>query len=80
MAQARHLTIATSSPATLTAARLRVAILVAALVLWELVAASGLLFRDVVPSFLKISSCNTRNMGAAERTGRTEAEVITPLR
>ena len=37
-------------PALSPVTRLRIAIIVAVLVIWELVAASGLLFRDVVPS------------------------------
>ncbi|MGZ5835408.1 MAG: hypothetical protein ACXWJ5_04300, partial [Xanthobacteraceae bacterium] len=34
--------------------RLRIAIIIAVLVLWEATAASGLLYRDVVPSLLAI--------------------------
>ena len=43
------------APATGSVWRLRVIILVVVLALWELLSASGLLFRDVVPSLVKIS-------------------------
>ena len=56
MAQTGHLTQAPSvagpwlSPVT----RLRIAILVTIVAVWEAVAASGLLFRDVVPSLFTV--------------------------
>ena len=51
MAQTGHLTRAplAARPMLSAVTRLRVAIIVTVVVLWEAVAASGLLFRDVVP-------------------------------
>ena len=44
-----------NAPATGSVWRLRIIIIVVVLALWELLSASGLLFRDVVPSLVKIS-------------------------
>ena len=56
MAQTGHLTAAprAAEPWLSPVTRLRVMIIVTVVVVWEAVAASGLLFRDVVPSFLTI--------------------------
>ena len=40
--------------------RLRIVLLVALVLIWEAVAASGLLFRDVVPSLLAIGQTAAR--------------------
>ena len=45
---------------------LRVAIVIAVLVLWEAVSASGLLFRDVVPSLGAISRALVKLLGTSE--------------
>ena len=55
MAQTGHLTAAPAAAPTISpVTRLRIALIVAIVVIWEAVAASGLLFRDVVPSLLVI--------------------------
>jgi len=56
MAQTGHLTAAprAAEPWLSPVTRLRIMIIVTVVVVWEAVAASGLLFRDVVPSFLTI--------------------------
>jgi ABC-type nitrate/sulfonate/bicarbonate transport system permease component len=56
MAQAGHLTgsWATRGPWPGPVTRLRIAIIVTIIVVWELVAASGLLLRDVVPSIVVV--------------------------
>ena len=57
MAQTGHLIDAprTAAPLLAPVTLVRVAIIAAVLVIWEAVAASGLLFRDVVPSLLVIA-------------------------
>jgi ABC-type nitrate/sulfonate/bicarbonate transport system permease component len=56
MAQTGHLTRApqATGPLLSPVTRLRIVIVLTIVVVWEAVAASGLLFRDVVPSLLKI--------------------------
>src|SRR5215813_2321131 len=56
MAETGRLTLpAAGRPAFNAVTVLRIAIIVAVLVVWEAVAASGLLYRDVVPSLFAIS-------------------------
>lgn len=62
MAQTRQMIGAPSWPGW-TVGRLRVAIVMTALIVWELIAASGLLFRDVVPSFLRIGAAFGQLLG-----------------
>jgi ABC-type nitrate/sulfonate/bicarbonate transport system permease component len=49
-------TLAANPSITHSIVKLRLAIILAALALWEALSASGLLFRDVVPSLLKIGA------------------------
>jgi NitT/TauT family transport system permease protein len=62
--------------------RLRVVIVVAILVVWEAVAASGLLYRDVVPSLTAIASALIKLLANSEfywHLGVTASEVGTGL-
>src|SRR5262249_55015805 len=62
--------------------QLRIAIIVAVLVVWETVAASGLLYRDVVPSLLAIGRALVKLLSAPEyywNLGVTAGEVGTSL-
>jgi ABC-type nitrate/sulfonate/bicarbonate transport system permease component len=57
-------------------------IVVAIVVVWEAVAASGLLFRDVVPSLVKIAAALGRMLVNAElysNLGTTAFEVVVAL-
>jgi ABC-type nitrate/sulfonate/bicarbonate transport system permease component len=57
MAETGRLTLPAQQPSWTRVSRvtqLRIAIIVAVLVIWELVSASGLLYRDVVPSWIAI--------------------------
>jgi ABC-type nitrate/sulfonate/bicarbonate transport system permease component len=61
---------------------LRIAIILAVLVLWEAVSASGLLYRDVVPSLLAIGRALTKLVANPEyywNLGVTAGEVGTSL-
>jgi len=61
---------------------LRIAIIAALLVIWEAVAASGLLYRDVVPSLLAIGQALVKLLSNAEyywNLGVTAGEVGTSL-
>src|SRR5262245_53121335 len=61
---------------------LRIAIILAVLVLWEAVAASGLLYRDVVPSLLAIGRALVKLLSNPEyywNLGVTAGEVGTAL-
>jgi NitT/TauT family transport system permease protein len=62
--------------------RVRIMIVVAIVVVWEAVAASGLLFRDVVPSLVKIAAALGRILVNAElysNLGTTAFEVVVAL-
>jgi NitT/TauT family transport system permease protein len=62
--------------------QLRIAIILAVLVIWEAVAASGLLYRDVVPSLLAIGRALAKLLSAPEyywNLGVTAGEVGTSL-
>ena len=48
---------------------LRIAIIIGVLVFWEAVAASGLLYRDVVPSLLAIGGALVRLLSTPTSTG-----------
>jgi ABC-type nitrate/sulfonate/bicarbonate transport system permease component len=64
MAEAGRLRAPVAAPSTISAVTwLRVAIIVGIIVFWEALAASGLLFRDVVPSLLAIGSAMARILG-----------------
>jgi ABC-type nitrate/sulfonate/bicarbonate transport system permease component len=60
----------------------RVAIIVAVIVVWEALAASGLLFQDVVPSLVKIGGALLRTLADAafyRNLGATAYEVVLAL-
>ena len=69
MDAARPVTRMTPLPTAHRVLALRVAIVVVVLVAWELLSASGLLFRDVVPSLGTIGSALVRLLGNGEFYG-----------
>jgi ABC-type nitrate/sulfonate/bicarbonate transport system permease component len=78
MAASRHLSTAASAPARPRVALLRIAIVAIVLAGWEALAASGWLFRDVVPSLAAIATAIVRLLGNPEfyaNLGVTAAEV-----
>ena len=79
MADARILsTAAGASPSARQVTILRVVIIVAVLATWEAVSASGLLFRDVVPSLVAIGKAIARLLTSAEfysNLGITATEI-----
>jgi len=78
MAASRHLSTAASAPARPRVALLRIAIVAIVLAGWEALAASGWLFRDVVPSLAAIATAIVRLLGSLEfyaNLGVTAAEV-----
>jgi ABC-type nitrate/sulfonate/bicarbonate transport system permease component len=78
MAASRHLNKAASTPARPRVALLRIAIVAIVLAGWEALAASGWLFRDVVPSLAAIATAIVRLLGSPEfyaNLGVTAAEV-----
>jgi ABC-type nitrate/sulfonate/bicarbonate transport system permease component len=82
MAQTRHLSAPSASFPVWTVGRLRIAIILTVLILWELIAASGLLYRDVVPSFVRIVAALGELVGHLPfwlNLGVTAWEVFTAL-
>jgi NitT/TauT family transport system permease protein len=82
MAEAGRLTLAATKPSTDPVTAVRIVIVVTILLTWELVARSGLLYRDVVPSLLAIGDATVKLLANAEyywHLGVTVGEVGTAL-
>jgi ABC-type nitrate/sulfonate/bicarbonate transport system permease component len=83
MAEADRLKIPTALPSGVQpVTRVRIAIVVAVLGLWEVIARSGLLYQDVVPSLLPIGGAILRLLGAPDFYGNlwtTGSEVAAGL-
>jgi NitT/TauT family transport system permease protein len=78
MAEAGRVIAAAAMPAAGPVLALRVLIVAALLVAWELLAASGLFFRDVIPSLAAVAAAVTRlvlDPGYYRHLGVTAAEV-----
>jgi NitT/TauT family transport system permease protein len=82
MADAGKLTVAAPKPWTDPVTAVRIVIVLTILLTWELVARSGLLYRDVVPSLLAIGEAVAKLLGQPDyywHLGVTAGEIGTAL-